>query len=68
MAKCYNLVMKCPVYNQDMKTVRWELTNNFKIAEFYTEYNKDTYECKTEDVWVTTEIPLSIKSEFVAKS
>lgn len=42
-----------------MQKVRWELTNNFKIGSDFKEYDKFTYECKDEDIWVTTEIPLA---------
>mgnify|MGYP001589273200 CR=1 FL=1 len=49
--------MKCPVCKQEMKKVRWEITNNFKVGKDFKEYDKFTYECKDDDVWVTTEIP-----------
>jgi hypothetical protein len=50
--------MKCPICNQEMKKVRWEITNNFKMAEDFAEYDKVTYQCKDDDVWVSTEIPM----------
>lgn len=46
-----------------MKKVRWEISNNFKMADAYKEYDKFTYECKDDDVWVSTEIPMSEKAE-----
>ena len=55
--------MKCPVCKQEMKKVRWEISNNFKMADAYKEYDKFTYECKDDDVWVSTEIPMSEKAE-----
>lgn len=42
-----------------MRKVRWEITNNFKTAKDFKEYDKLTYECKDDDIWVTTEIPMS---------
>ena len=42
-----------------MRKVRWEVTNNFKDLK---EYDKFTYECKDDDIWVTTEIPMIEKS------
>jgi hypothetical protein len=44
-----------------MQNVRREVTNNLKTGKDFTEYEKYTYECKTDDVWVTTETPLSKK-------
>lgn len=41
-----------------MRKVRWEVSNNFKMAELYREYDKTTYECKQDDVWVSVEIPV----------
>jgi len=40
-----------------MRKVRWEVTHNFKIGKDFKEYDKFTYECKNDDVWVTTEVP-----------
>lgn len=42
-----------------MRKVRWEITNNVKVGKDFKEYDKVTYECKDDDIWVTTEIPLS---------
>ncbi len=46
-----------------MRKVRWEITNNFKTGKDFKEYDKDTYECKDDDIWVTTEIPMTEKSK-----
>ncbi len=46
-----------------MKKVRWELSNNFKIKELYREYDKNTYECAEDDVWVTVETPVANSGE-----
>jgi uncharacterized protein with PIN domain len=54
--------MNCPECNKPMRKVRWEITNNFKVGKYFTEYDKYTYECKEDDVWVTTEIPLDKKT------
>ena len=45
-----------------MRKVRWEITNNFKVGKDFKEYDKFTYECKDDDIWVTTEAPMSKKS------
>ena len=42
-----------------MLKVRSEITNNLKSGKDFKEYNKFTYECKTDDIWVTTETPVS---------
>lgn len=47
-----------------MHEVRREVTNNFKVGKDFKEYNKITYECKDDDVWVVTEIPLKEKSKI----
>jgi hypothetical protein len=47
--------MKCPVCKQAMKKVRWHISYN--PSEDNKEYDHTTYQCKTDDVWVTTEIP-----------
>ena len=44
-----------------MRKVRWEITNNFKVGKDFKEYDKFTYECKDDDVWVTTETPMAKK-------
>lgn len=55
--------MNCPVCSKQMRKVRWEITSNFKTGEDFKEYDKLTYECKDDDVWVTTEIPMIEKSK-----
>lgn len=40
-----------------MRKVRWEVTNNFKNGKDFKEYDKFTYECKDDDIWITTETP-----------
>lgn len=57
----YNLIMNCPKCNRPMRKVRWEITNNFKSGKDFREYDKLTYECKDDDIWVTTEIPMAEK-------
>lgn len=56
--------MKCPKCQKDMRKVRWEITNNFKVGKDFREYDKYTYECKDDDIWVTTEVPMA-KSEHL---
>lgn len=46
-----------------MRKVRWEITNNFKVGKDFKEYDKVTYERKDDDIWLTTEIPMTTKSE-----
>jgi hypothetical protein len=55
----YNLHMNCPKCSKPMRKVRWEITNNFKVGKDFKEYDKFTYECRDDDIWVTTEIPLT---------
>jgi hypothetical protein len=50
--------MKCPLCDKEMRKVRWEITNNFKMTDDFVEYDKVTYQCKEDDVWLTTEIPM----------
>ena len=50
--------MECPNCHKPMRKVRWEITNNFKVGKDFKEYDKYTYECKDDDIWVTTETPL----------
>ena len=54
--------MNCPKCKKEMRNVRWEITNNFKVGIDFKEYVKLTYECKTDDIWVTTEIALNSKT------
>jgi hypothetical protein len=54
--------MNCPECSKPMRKVRWEIINNFKTLKDFKEYDKFTYECKDDDIWVTTEIPLVEKS------
>jgi hypothetical protein len=42
-----------------MRKVRREITNNFKTGDDFREYDKLTYECKDDDIWVTTETPIA---------
>jgi len=58
--------MNCPVCKQAMRKVRWEITNNFRSGKDFREYDKVTYECKADDVWLSTEIPLADKPETKA--
>lgn len=51
-----------------MRKVRWEITNNFKVGKDSKEYDKLTYECKDDDIWVTTEIPVTEKKSKDASS
>ena len=57
----YTVNMNCPTCNKPMRKVRWEITNNFKVGKDFKEYDKFTYECKDDDVWVTTEVPLAVQ-------
>jgi hypothetical protein len=53
--------MNCPNCGKPMRKVRWEITNNFKTGKDFKEYDKFTFECKEDDIWVTTEIPMTAK-------
>lgn len=50
--------MNCPKCNKSMRRVRCEITNNFRTGKDFKEYDKFTYECKDDDIWVTTETPM----------
>ena len=50
--------MNCPACTKTMRKVRWEITNNFKVGKDFKEYDKFTYECKDDDIWVTIEVPV----------
>lgn len=54
--------MKCPNCDKDMKKVGWQLTNNQKTGKDFKEYDKVTYQCKEDDIWVTTEISVENKT------
>ena len=53
--------MNCPTCNKPMRKVRWEITNNLEVGEQHKEYDKLTFTCTDDDVWVTTEIPAAKK-------
>ena len=55
--------MNCPSCSKPMRKVRWEITNNFKTGKDFKEYDKFTYECRDDDIWVSTEIPIPEKSK-----
>jgi hypothetical protein len=57
----YNSFMNCPKCSKPMRKVRWEITNNFKSGKEFKEYDKYTYECKDDDIWVTIETPIAEK-------
>ena len=42
-----------------MQKIRREVTSNLKSGKDFKEYDKVTYQCKDDDVWVTTETPMS---------
>ncbi|MET1033253.1 MAG: hypothetical protein ABWX94_02030 [Candidatus Saccharimonadales bacterium] len=57
--------MNCPKCNKPMPKVRQEITNNLKSGQDFKEYDKLTYECKDDDVWLVTEIPRATKSPVI---
>ena len=40
-----------------MKKISWRITNNGKDSNAFKEYDKTTYNCKTDDAWVETDLP-----------
>jgi hypothetical protein len=50
--------MNCPTCGKQMKPIRKIITNNLESQEKLIEYNSITYNCKLNDTWVTTEIPV----------
>ncbi len=51
--------MNCPTCNKPMKKISWSLANNGKEADAFKEYNKTLYQCEVDDIWVTTELPVT---------
>jgi hypothetical protein len=51
--------MECPICKQAMKKVRWDISYNDPAAK-NKEYDRTVYQCVTDDVWVTTEVPKSL--------
>lgn len=54
--------MKCPQCIEEMKKVGWQITNNQKTDKDFKEYDKVTYQCTKDDIWVTTETPVENKT------
>lgn len=50
--------MKCPKCNAEMKVIRQEVTSNLKTGSDLQEYDKVTYQCLKDDIWVTVEVPI----------
>lgn len=46
-----------------MRKVGWHITNNGKSGAQFKEYDKYTYRCEADDIWVTTETPTDDKSK-----
>ncbi len=44
-----------------MRKVGWVITNNFKVGKDFKEYDKFTFECRDDDIWVNTETPMTKK-------
>lgn len=42
-----------------MQKVRREVTSNLKVGKSLKKYDKFTYNCKDDDIWITTETPIS---------
>ncbi len=59
--------MECPVCKKHMRKVRWEITNNFRVGSEFVEYDKVTYHCEAEDIWLSTEIPMPKKPRVPVK-
>jgi hypothetical protein len=51
--------MKCPTCNQEMEMRETRFTHSDGKEGEAKEYTHTTYQCKTDDIWVTTEIPKS---------
>ena len=45
-----------------MNKVGWQITNNQKTGKDFKEYDKVTYQCKDDDIWVTSEILVENKT------
>ncbi len=64
---CYNRLINCITCGKPMRKVRWKITNNFKVGSDFKEYDKYAYECRENDVWVTTEVPAAEKIKAESK-
>ena len=42
-----------------MSQIRKEVTSNLKTGNDFKEYDKLTYQCPQDDIWVTAEFPKS---------
>ena len=51
--------MKCPKCTKEMQEVRQEVTSNLKTGSDLQEYDKVTYQCQEDDIWVTVEVPIN---------
>ncbi|HUY53421.1 MAG TPA: hypothetical protein VMV24_02505 [Candidatus Dormibacteraeota bacterium] len=47
--------MNCPKCNTPMEVTTKEISHNPRDSK---QYNRTYYVCKTDDIWVTTEIPV----------
>lgn len=43
-----------------MRKTSWAITNNGRGSENYKEYERLSYECQNDEVWITTEMPLKV--------
>lgn len=41
-----------------MKKTSWCISSNGKKGDDFKEYDKTTYQCKKDDAWVDTELPI----------
>lgn len=48
--------MECPIRKQEMKTVRSDASYN--ANDNNKEYARTLFQCSSDDVWLTTEIPV----------
>ena len=51
--------MNCPTCKKSMKKIAWRITNNGQKGKDFKEYDKTTYQCIADDVWVVTELPVT---------
>jgi hypothetical protein len=56
--------MNCPKCGKLMRKVCLQVTNNLKTGKYFKQYDKLIYECRIDDIWVTTEIPVIEKDKL----
>ncbi len=54
--------MKCPVCQQEMNIISKDITSNQKSGDLYKEYQKISYTCEKDDIWIAVETPINTQN------